>query len=215
MIILMYPSGVPFWKTFTNASYVGESFGFDQVLNSSNFQVSSGLFSSSSGYVKGIGVWIIPLLPPLVACYLFWGLVSSCGITSGILYKNEFFEATYLNNAVPVKTKQNGFQKVFISTFCQSSSRFFILFPRNVIVIRKTVDWRGNLRCTFCNLLCLNNQSGNWCGNDCIRNIFISSLEWYIVCFNTVLKRKLLGLKQVISRLALIGNLRCTFFNSL
>jgi hypothetical protein len=40
---------------FTTASYVGESFGFNGVLNRSNFEVSSGILLSSSGKAKGIG----------------------------------------------------------------------------------------------------------------------------------------------------------------
>jgi hypothetical protein len=154
--LLFHAPGVPLRKTFTTASYVGESLGFDGVLNSSNFQVSSGLFLSSSGQVKGIGGWIKPSLFLLVALLLFssvwFHLVESLLGYSTML--------NFLYDAAPAENKQNILEKVLISTFRQSNSRLFILFLWNVIAIQKTVDWCGNLQCTSFNLLCLDNQSG-------------------------------------------------------
>jgi hypothetical protein len=52
--------------------------------------VSSGLFLSSSGQVKGIGSLIIPLLPPLVTLLPFQGLGYILWNQLGILNNDEF-----------------------------------------------------------------------------------------------------------------------------
>jgi hypothetical protein len=107
MIALMYSSGVPLQKTFATDSYVGKYLGFDGILKSLSFKVSSGFFLLSFGRVKGIAglnhTVTISIGSFLTFCGVWFHLVESLLGYSTMIN----FEATYLNDGVPVGNKQN------------------------------------------------------------------------------------------------------------